>query len=97
MSKKRPGLTDFGYQQVPASEKQQRVAGVFTSVAGSYDLMSLSYNEADTGHPGARGDAARLWVNQTVVQRTAVLADPNYSKGIHSPKRLDPMALMMLP
>jgi demethylmenaquinone methyltransferase / 2-methoxy-6-polyprenyl-1,4-benzoquinol methylase len=40
MSKKKPGLTDFGYQKVPAAEKQRRVAGVFTSVAGKYDLMN---------------------------------------------------------
>jgi demethylmenaquinone methyltransferase / 2-methoxy-6-polyprenyl-1,4-benzoquinol methylase len=32
--------TDFGYQQVPESEKARRVAGVFESVAGRYDLMN---------------------------------------------------------
>lgn len=32
--------TDFGYQQVPWSEKTQKVAQVFTSVAGKYDLMN---------------------------------------------------------
>jgi demethylmenaquinone methyltransferase / 2-methoxy-6-polyprenyl-1,4-benzoquinol methylase len=40
MSKKTPGLTDFGYEKVPVGEKQRRVAGVFTSVAGNYDLMN---------------------------------------------------------
>ena len=34
------GYTHFGYQQVPVTEKQQRVAGVFTSVANKYDLMN---------------------------------------------------------
>lgn len=32
--------THFGYQQVPESEKQQRVAEVFDSVAEKYDLMN---------------------------------------------------------
>ena len=33
-------VTHFGYQQVPWQEKQQRVAGVFRSVAGKYDVMN---------------------------------------------------------
>lgn len=32
--------THFGYRQVPVSEKQQRVAQVFHSVASKYDLMN---------------------------------------------------------
>ncbi len=32
--------TDFGYEEIPASEKQQRVGSVFTSVADNYDLMN---------------------------------------------------------
>lgn len=32
--------TDFGYQQVPVAEKAKRVAAVFDSVAGKYDLMN---------------------------------------------------------
>jgi len=32
--------TDFGYQQVPIREKHKRVAQVFHSVAGKYDLMN---------------------------------------------------------
>jgi demethylmenaquinone methyltransferase/2-methoxy-6-polyprenyl-1,4-benzoquinol methylase len=32
--------TDFGYQQVPVTEKQTKVAEVFNSVASSYDLMN---------------------------------------------------------
>jgi demethylmenaquinone methyltransferase/2-methoxy-6-polyprenyl-1,4-benzoquinol methylase len=35
-----PGYTHFGYEQVPVTEKQQRVKGVFTSVARSYDVMN---------------------------------------------------------
>jgi demethylmenaquinone methyltransferase/2-methoxy-6-polyprenyl-1,4-benzoquinol methylase len=36
----KPGTTHFGYKEVPVNEKQQRVAGVFTSVAHKYDLMN---------------------------------------------------------
>lgn len=32
--------TDFGYQKVTEEEKAQKVAGVFDSVAGRYDLMN---------------------------------------------------------
>ena len=32
--------THFGFQQVPASEKAERVGAVFDSVAGRYDLMN---------------------------------------------------------
>jgi len=32
--------TDFGYEEIPASEKQDRVGAVFTSVAEKYDLMN---------------------------------------------------------
>lgn len=32
--------TDFGYQNIPAHEKNNRVAEVFQSVAGKYDLMN---------------------------------------------------------
>jgi len=32
--------THFGYQQVDWAEKQRRVAGVFDSVAGNYDVMN---------------------------------------------------------
>jgi demethylmenaquinone methyltransferase/2-methoxy-6-polyprenyl-1,4-benzoquinol methylase len=32
--------TDFGFEQIPASEKQGRVGEVFTSVAQKYDLMN---------------------------------------------------------
>ena len=33
-------VTHFGYQQVAWREKQQKVAGVFRSVAGKYDVMN---------------------------------------------------------
>jgi len=43
-SEKKPpenaGYTHFGFEDVPVSEKQKRVAGVFTSVASKYDVMN---------------------------------------------------------
>ncbi|TJY64810.1 bifunctional demethylmenaquinone methyltransferase/2-methoxy-6-polyprenyl-1,4-benzoquinol methylase UbiE [Sinimarinibacterium sp. CAU 1509] len=39
-SKEKSATTHFGYEEVPVVEKQQRVAGVFTSVASKYDLMN---------------------------------------------------------
>jgi demethylmenaquinone methyltransferase/2-methoxy-6-polyprenyl-1,4-benzoquinol methylase len=39
-SKDKSATTHFGYEEVPVVEKQQRVAGVFTSVASKYDLMN---------------------------------------------------------
>ena len=33
-------ITHFGYEDVPESQKAQRVHGVFSSVAGRYDLMN---------------------------------------------------------
>ena len=48
--------TDFGYQRVPWSEKQQRVRGVFDSVAGNYDLMNDLMS----------GGAHRLWKEFTL-------------------------------
>src|SRR5678816_707594 len=43
------------------------------------------------GHPGARDSA--LWVNQTTVQRAAVLDDPEWLRGERAPKRLDPTGI----
>ena len=39
-SEKPTGTTHFGYRQVPVDEKARRVADVFHSVAGKYDLMN---------------------------------------------------------
>jgi len=36
----KPETTHFGYQTVAAHEKARKVAGVFDSVAGKYDLMN---------------------------------------------------------
>ncbi len=43
--------THFGYQEIPEAEKADRVRGVFSSVAGRYDLMNDLMS----------GGAHRLW------------------------------------
>jgi len=40
MNQKQQKTTHFGYQEVPLSEKVNKVAGVFHSVAQSYDVMN---------------------------------------------------------
>ena len=40
MEKNKDKLTHFGYSQIPRSEKSERVAAVFNSVAARYDLMN---------------------------------------------------------
>jgi len=39
-SSHKPGTTHFGFRDVPVGEKQKLVGEVFSSVAGSYDLMN---------------------------------------------------------
>ena len=52
------GSVDFGYQEVPAAEKAQRVRAVFDSVADKYDLMN------DLMSAGVH----RLWKRYTLSQ-----------------------------
>jgi demethylmenaquinone methyltransferase/2-methoxy-6-polyprenyl-1,4-benzoquinol methylase len=49
---------DFGFEDVPVSEKQARVKGVFDTVAGSYDLMN------DAMSLGIH----RVWKNMTITK-----------------------------
>ena len=39
-SREREGGVDFGFKEVPWSEKQSLVGQVFSSVASSYDIMN---------------------------------------------------------
>jgi len=52
----------------------------------------LTYPPRAVGHPGA-GPAARLWVNQTVAQRSQVISDQEFLRGQRAPKRLDPTGI----
>jgi phosphomethylpyrimidine synthase len=51
-----------------------------------------AYPSRPVGHPGASA-RARLWVNQTVAQRVAEIADPEVLRGERAPKRLDPIGI----
>ena len=53
-----PQTTDFGYQEVPESEKARKVKGVFTSVAARYDVMNDLMS----------GGLHRLWKKFTIDQ-----------------------------
>jgi phosphomethylpyrimidine synthase len=50
------------------------------------------YPPAGAGHPGAPVEAA-YWVNQTVSQRAAAIADQAVLRGERAPRRLDPMGI----
>ena len=74
---------------IPANIRHLQGAGGQSAVASP---MEIQYDPSmDAGHPGARGDARRLWVNQTVAQRSKIITDPNAFKGLRSAKRLDPL------
>ncbi|MGC9259580.1 MAG: phosphomethylpyrimidine synthase ThiC [Phycisphaerae bacterium] len=76
---------------IPANIRHLQGAG---GQAEATAAMEIQYDlSAPTGHPGAQGTAAQLWVNQTVAQRIKVINDPDAWKGLRAPKRLDPMAI----
>ena len=58
----------------------------------SHEAVDVEHLATVTGHPG-HGDGARLWVNQTVTQRTADINNVDLLKGQSAPKRLDPMGI----
>ncbi len=51
-----------------------------------------AYPAIPVGHPGAGPDAT-YWVNQTVAQRAAAIADPAVLRGERAPRRLDPTGI----
>ncbi len=59
---------------------------------GTMPFHGLPYDTTALGHPGARA-GARFWVNQTVAERSKVIADETFMVGQRAPKRLDPMAI----
>ena len=63
------GTTHFGYREVPVDEKQKLVGEVFSSVAGSYDLMN------DLMSMGIHRIWKRYFVATTQVRRGARVLD----------------------
>jgi len=74
-----------------AGSAGQAPASPANGSGNGHAAVERSYPAA-IGHPGARDDA-RLWVNQTSVQRQADLADPEVLRGERAPKRLDPTGI----
>jgi len=74
---------------IPANVRHLAGSGGATP---SVDVEALEYPARVDGHPGATG-ASRLWVNQTVGQRTAAIADPTHLRGVGAPRRLDPTGI----
>jgi demethylmenaquinone methyltransferase/2-methoxy-6-polyprenyl-1,4-benzoquinol methylase len=87
-----PGTAHFGYQEVPEEEKARRVADVFESVAGRYDLMAGLHRwwkrfavEQSRVRPGERvldvaggtGDLTRLYGERVGAGGMVVLTDIN--------------------
>jgi phosphomethylpyrimidine synthase len=73
---------------IPANKRH--LAGSGGGPPGSPN--GAAYPDVPVGHPGAAPDA-RYWVNQTVAQRSAVVADPEWLRGERAPKRLDPIGI----
>jgi len=75
---------------IPANVRHLAGSGGETPATGRD--AARSYPEDAVGHPGAQSDA-RLWVNQTVAQRAAALADAERLRGERAPRRLDPTGI----
>jgi len=73
---------------IPANKRHLAGSGgeePWSSAEGAYPADSV-------GHPGAASDA-RLWVNQTVAQRTSTIAASDALRGERAPQRLDPTGI----
>ena len=76
---------------IPANVRHLRGAGGKNS---DVSVMQIDYPlPPDAGHPGATGEAAKLWVNQTVAQRAKTIADSGAISGQIAPRRLDPTGI----
>src|SRR5436190_4879395 len=73
---------------IPANKRH--LAG--SAGAAPANGQGRTYPDAAVGHPGAAAEA-RLWVNQSVAQRWAAIADPEVLRGERAPKRLDPTGI----
>ena len=73
---------------IPANKRH--LAG--SAGAAPVNGQGRTYPDAAVGHPGAAAEA-RLWVNQSVAQRWAVIRDPSVLCGERAPRRLDPTGI----
>ena len=76
---------------IPANQRHLAGSGGEAPAAANGNGLA-HYPDAPVGHPGAAAPA-RLWVNQTVAQRTKAIADPELLRGQRAPKRLDPTGI----
>lgn len=85
--------TDFGFREVPEDEKARRVAGVFDSVAGRYDLMN------DLMSLGQHRLWKRFTVEQSMVrtgERVLDVAGGTGDLARHFAKRVGPGGMVVL-
>ncbi|MCG3127992.1 MAG: Phosphomethylpyrimidine synthase [Phycisphaerae bacterium] len=75
-----------------AAKAQSSGNGVSSQNDVMHSAFCILHSAQPLGHPTATPDSA-YWVNQTVTQRRAWLADPNHCRGENASKRLDPTGI----
>src|SRR5258705_10072438 len=69
---------------IPANKRHLAGGGGEEAARSNGHSEERSYQDAPTGHPGAR-TGGQYWVNQTVTQRWQVISDPDFLRGARAP------------